>query len=540
MAVPVLPLTDQSQNRGQEGQCQAGQGKDVSGPRVKRQAAGRRDRSGEDGRRHQAGAAEHAAEGVDDPADAGRGGPEEISAVFDGPEDRLGPMLIRSRGGAVPAIVGDRHKKGGAPADEAPDEPGKDDLVADGRSELVPRVRMQDGLGPGRDLADGVGQLFDEEKDLFVGRVLPKGDQMHLEVEAPGEVRVKGHGRIVVEPVSGRTRRFVGPDEERDPARPDVVFEPGAKLTVDLLTAAETERDREFRPDDQARAARSGLTGQGHVLVEDLPDLSRLGEIPIDIRGNIPLDDRRLDFRRPVEAGLLELVPAPGVGEDEKPDGRKERSPLFPRHGQDERALEKDEDKRDPAHPGQGSGLEEGQVFELARAQEPPGKSRQEMGREIFASDPEEWGQDERPGRERPAGPDEEGAEESPIKGQECDEGQVWEAAMFAPNYKLDNLTAIVDYNGLQLDGTTKDIMNLEPFANKWRSFNWEVMEIDGHDIAQIIDALNKAKKVTAHPVVIVAHTVKGKGVSFMENNVDFHGKAPNKAETELALKELA
>jgi transketolase len=122
----------------------------------------------------------------------------------------------------------------------------------------------------------------------------------------------------------------------------------------------------------------------------------------------------------------------------------------------------------------------------------------------------------------------------------ECDEGQVWEAAMFAPNYKLDNLTAIVDYNGLQLDGTTKDIMNLEPFANKWRSFNWEVMEIDGHDIAQIIDALNKAKKVTAHPVVIVAHTVKGKGVSFMENNVDFHGKAPNKAETELALKELA
>jgi transketolase len=122
----------------------------------------------------------------------------------------------------------------------------------------------------------------------------------------------------------------------------------------------------------------------------------------------------------------------------------------------------------------------------------------------------------------------------------ECDEGQIWEAAMFAPNYKLDNLTAIVDYNGLQLDGATKDIMNLEPFINKWRSFNWEVMEINGHDMAQVIEALNKSKKVTAKPVVIVAHTIKGKGVSFMENNVDFHGKAPNKAETEIALKELA
>jgi transketolase len=122
----------------------------------------------------------------------------------------------------------------------------------------------------------------------------------------------------------------------------------------------------------------------------------------------------------------------------------------------------------------------------------------------------------------------------------ECDEGQVWEAAMFAPNYKLDNLIAIVDFNGLQLDGATKDIMNLEPFVTKWRSFNWEVMEINGHDITQIIEALNSARKITAKPVVIVAHTVKGKGVSFMENNVDFHGKAPNKAETELALKELA
>ncbi len=122
----------------------------------------------------------------------------------------------------------------------------------------------------------------------------------------------------------------------------------------------------------------------------------------------------------------------------------------------------------------------------------------------------------------------------------ECDEGQVWEAAMFAPNYKLDNITAIVDYNSLQLDGFTKDIMNLEPFMDKWRSFKWEVMEIDGHAMQQIIDAIRQAKTVKGRPTVIVAHTIKGKGVSFMENNVDWHGKAPNKSETEIALKELS
>jgi transketolase len=104
----------------------------------------------------------------------------------------------------------------------------------------------------------------------------------------------------------------------------------------------------------------------------------------------------------------------------------------------------------------------------------------------------------------------------------------------------LDNITAIVDYNGLQLDGFTKDIMNLEPFIDKWRSFNWEVLEINGHDMAQVVDALKKAKAAHGKPVVIVAHTVKGKGVSFMENNVDYHGKAPNKSETEKALKELS
>jgi len=122
----------------------------------------------------------------------------------------------------------------------------------------------------------------------------------------------------------------------------------------------------------------------------------------------------------------------------------------------------------------------------------------------------------------------------------ECDEGQVWEAAMFAPNYQLDNLTAIVDFNTLQLDGFTKDIMNLEPFMAKWAAFKWEVIEINGHDMQQIIDAIRQAKAVKGRPTVIVAHTIKGKGVSFMENNVDWHGKAPDRSETEIALRELA
>lgn len=122
----------------------------------------------------------------------------------------------------------------------------------------------------------------------------------------------------------------------------------------------------------------------------------------------------------------------------------------------------------------------------------------------------------------------------------ECDEGQVWEAAMFAPHHKIDNLTAIVDYNGIQLDGTCCEIMSLAPLAAKWRAFNWHVIEIDGHNIGEILKALQEAKEVKGRPTVIIAHTIKGKGVSFMENNVDFHGKAPTPAETEMALKELA
>jgi len=121
----------------------------------------------------------------------------------------------------------------------------------------------------------------------------------------------------------------------------------------------------------------------------------------------------------------------------------------------------------------------------------------------------------------------------------ECDEGQIWEAAMAAAHYKIDNLTAIVDHNEIQLAGRTCDIMNLEPLADKWRSFNWHVLDINGHDINQILQAAKKARGIKQKPTVIIAHTIKGKGVSFMENNVDFHGKAPTPEETERALKEL-
>ena len=121
----------------------------------------------------------------------------------------------------------------------------------------------------------------------------------------------------------------------------------------------------------------------------------------------------------------------------------------------------------------------------------------------------------------------------------ECDEGQVWEAAMAAAHYKLDNLVAIVDNNGLQIDGRNCDVMNLEPLDKKWEAFGWHVIEVDGHDLAGLLKAFEQAKLVKGQPAVIIAHTVKGKGVSFMENNVDFHGKAPSTAEVEIALKEL-
>ncbi|MBD3259711.1 transketolase [Candidatus Woesearchaeota archaeon] len=122
----------------------------------------------------------------------------------------------------------------------------------------------------------------------------------------------------------------------------------------------------------------------------------------------------------------------------------------------------------------------------------------------------------------------------------ECDEGQVWEAALSAAHYKLDNLIAIVDVNGLQIDGFTKDIMNTEPIAEKFQAFNWNVIEIDGHDYKQIIAAFEAAQHRKNHkPTVIIARTIKGKGVSFMENKVEWHGKAPNDEELVIALKEL-
>ena len=121
----------------------------------------------------------------------------------------------------------------------------------------------------------------------------------------------------------------------------------------------------------------------------------------------------------------------------------------------------------------------------------------------------------------------------------ECQEGQVWEAAMTASHYRLDNVTAILDYNGLQIDGAVKDVMNINPISNKWRAFGWYVIEINGHDFKEILDSFERVKKLKGKPSIIIAHTTKGKGVSFMENVVDFHGKAPTKEQMVQALKEL-
>jgi len=121
----------------------------------------------------------------------------------------------------------------------------------------------------------------------------------------------------------------------------------------------------------------------------------------------------------------------------------------------------------------------------------------------------------------------------------ECQEGAIWEAALFASHHRLDNLVVILDYNRLQLGGVIDDILTIEPLADKWKAFGWEVVEIDGHDIRQILEALEKAKNIDEKPTVIIAHTIKGKGVSFMENDADWHGKAPDKEQLEIALKEL-
>jgi len=121
----------------------------------------------------------------------------------------------------------------------------------------------------------------------------------------------------------------------------------------------------------------------------------------------------------------------------------------------------------------------------------------------------------------------------------ENEEGQVWEAAMFAAHYKLDHLIAFLDHNHLQIDGNIENVLSPEPLVEKWKAFGWHVLEINGHDSEQIRAALKEAKTFSGKPVMIVAETVKGKGVSFMENQACWHGVAPNDAETEKALAEL-
>ena len=121
----------------------------------------------------------------------------------------------------------------------------------------------------------------------------------------------------------------------------------------------------------------------------------------------------------------------------------------------------------------------------------------------------------------------------------EMDVGEIWESAMLASHYKLDNVTMYLDRNMLQLDGPTEKIMSIEPLADKWKAFGWYVQEIDGHNMREIMMATEHAKNTHGKPSVIICHTVKGKGVSFMEGTVHFHGKAPNKDECTKALEEI-
>ncbi|MBZ4653636.1 MAG: transketolase [Peptococcaceae bacterium] len=122
----------------------------------------------------------------------------------------------------------------------------------------------------------------------------------------------------------------------------------------------------------------------------------------------------------------------------------------------------------------------------------------------------------------------------------EIQEGQVWEAAMAAAHYKLDNLTAFLDHNGLQIDGPVQEVMSPEPVVDKFKAFGWHVEQIDGHSFAQITKALEIAKTIKGKPTMIIAETVKGKGVSFMENEAGWHGAAPKKDQAAQALEELA
>jgi len=121
----------------------------------------------------------------------------------------------------------------------------------------------------------------------------------------------------------------------------------------------------------------------------------------------------------------------------------------------------------------------------------------------------------------------------------ESQEGQIWEATMFAAHYKLDNLCLIIDNNGLQIDGKVKDVMNTMPYASKFKSFGWNTISIDGNNIEQILSAFKQAKEVKGKPTVIIAKTIKGKGVSYMENVASWHGKAPNDEQYQIAINDL-
>lgn len=121
----------------------------------------------------------------------------------------------------------------------------------------------------------------------------------------------------------------------------------------------------------------------------------------------------------------------------------------------------------------------------------------------------------------------------------EVQEGMVWEAAMASAHYRLDNLVAILDHNRLQIDGPIAEVMSPEPLAEKWRAFGWHVLQVDGHDFSQIIAALTRAKSLKGRPTMIICETIKGKGVSFMENRVEWHGTAPTEEDLARALEEL-
>lgn len=121
----------------------------------------------------------------------------------------------------------------------------------------------------------------------------------------------------------------------------------------------------------------------------------------------------------------------------------------------------------------------------------------------------------------------------------ECDEGSIWEAVLFAPHHRLDNLVAIVDFNKIQSFGTVKEVLDLDPFADKWRAFGWAVREVDGHDIPALLDVFASLPFETDRPSVVIAHTVKGKGVSYMEDRLLWHYRSPNDEQLAAALAEL-